>query len=107
MSVTPSAMCRVPGALAGRLCQGTGPLSAQSTLIVDGSSWKALHPAAHPVRYVGRVEQVVVQVGRRDRRHDGTLGVDESPSAVCTVRARPCEVPMRSTGLEQRISPPE
>ena len=25
---------------------------------------------------------------------------------MCTVRARPLEVPMRSTGVEQRISPP-
>ncbi len=44
MSLTLSAMCRVPGAVAGGLAHGTGPLSAQSTLIVEGSSWKDFMP---------------------------------------------------------------
>jgi hypothetical protein len=37
---TESAMCTVPAAYGGGEDQGTGPSRAQSTLIVEGSSWK-------------------------------------------------------------------
>ena len=98
MSATPSAMCTVPGALAGWLCQGTGPLSAQSTLIVDGSSWKARMPrrtrrGRRPVESRSSYSCGATTVATTARRASTS-----EPSAVCTVRARPPAVPMCSTG---------
>ena len=106
MSATPSAMCTVPGALAGWLCHGTGALRAQSTLTVPGSSWKSLMPRRTRSGTSPRVEEVVVQLRRHDGGHHRPPGVERSRLRCARCERARWRWRCARPGLAQRISPP-
>ena len=105
MSTTLSPMCRVPGALAGSDCHGTAPSRAQSTLTVEGSSWKERMPRRMRSGTSEACSSSSYSIGATTEATTARRAV-KVPSALCTVRARPSVSPMWSTGAEQRISPP-
>ena len=75
---------------AGAVAHGTGPLSAQSTLTVPGSSWKRRIARDGPRGQVLLGDQAAVEVGARPRRPAPRAGAaNRSPSAVRTPVARP------------------
>ena len=88
MSATLSAMCRVPGAFAGADCHGTGPSRAQSTLIVDGSSWKERMPRRTRSGTSEACSSSSYSIGATTEATTARAAV-KVPCALCTVRARP------------------
>ena len=99
-------MCTVPGASSGGLCQGMGADSAQSTLIVAGSSSKRAMLRRTRVGSSSHGHQVSVQGGGRDvRDHRG--GVDQlAPCSVITPVTRRDDVTIRCTRVSVRMRPP-
>ena len=74
--------------------------------MVDGSSWKERMPRRTRSGTSAGASRSAYRLGAATPATTALRATTVSPSVVCTVRARPPEVPMRSTAAEQRISPP-